>query len=60
MTAPYMLPFLDRFQPVFSYYKINLITPEVHERLEESDLLTYAGKYDGTICGDDRYTRRVL
>ena len=30
------------------------------ERMEEKDLLEYAGKFDGTICGDDRYTRRVL
>ncbi|KAF0111859.1 MAG: D-3-phosphoglycerate dehydrogenase [Chloroflexi bacterium] len=60
MTAPYMLPFLDRFQPVFKHFTINLITPVVRERLEESDLLKYAGKFDGTICGDDRYTRKVL
>jgi D-3-phosphoglycerate dehydrogenase len=39
---------------------MELITPEVRERLEEADLLRYAGKFDGTICGDDRYTARVL
>jgi D-3-phosphoglycerate dehydrogenase len=26
----------------------------------EGDLLRYAGTFDGTLCGDDRYTRRVL
>ena len=60
MTAPYMIPFLDRFQPVFNHYSIHLITPVVNERFEESDLLKYAGLFDGTICGDDRYSRQVL
>ncbi len=60
MTAPYMIPFMDRFEPVFKHFSINVITPVVEERMEESDLLIYAGKFDGTICGDDRYTRKVL
>ena len=60
LSAPYMLPFLDRFMPVFRYFGLDVITPEVNERLEESDLLEYAGKFDGTICGDDRYTDHVL
>lgn len=60
MTAPYMIPYLDRFEPVFKHYSINLITPVVNERLEETELLIYAGKFDGAICGDDRYTRTVL
>ena len=59
-SAPYMIPYLDRFGPVFDRYGIRLITPEVHERLEEADLLQYAGQFDGAICGDDRYTARVL
>jgi len=59
-SAPYMLPVVGRFRPVFDHYGISLIIPEVHERLEEADLLTYAGKFDGAICGDDRYTARVL
>jgi D-3-phosphoglycerate dehydrogenase len=37
-----------------------LIVPDVRERLEEAGLLKYAGQFDGTICGDDRYTERVL
>jgi D-3-phosphoglycerate dehydrogenase len=59
-TAPYMIPFVDRFRPVFAQYSIELIVPDVHERMEESQLLQYAGQFDGTICGDDRYTARVL
>ena len=61
LTAPYMIPFLDRFKPVFAKYRIDLIIPEhVQERMEEADLLQYAGQFDGAICGDDRYTERVL
>jgi D-3-phosphoglycerate dehydrogenase len=55
-----MLPYLDRFRPVLEGYSIKLITPEVHERLEEADLMRFAGQFDGAICGDDRYTARVL
>ncbi|MFN8384105.1 MAG: phosphoglycerate dehydrogenase [Anaerolineales bacterium] len=60
MTAPYMIPFLDRFKPVFVKYGIDLIVPDVEERMEEADLLKYAGQFDGAVCGDDRYTARVL
>jgi D-3-phosphoglycerate dehydrogenase len=59
-TAPYMIPFVDRFKPVFDQYNIDLIVPEVHERMEESELLNYAGQFDGALCGDDRYTARVI
>ena len=60
LSAPYMLPFIDRFLPVFDAYGINLILPEVHERLSEDEILVYAGHFDGAICGDDRYTEQVL
>ena len=59
-SAPYMLLSLDRFRPLLEHYGLDLITPEVHERLDEADLLKYAGQFDGTICGDDHYTSRVL
>src|SRR5215212_6773421 len=59
-TAPYMIPFVDRFRPVFKKYDIELIVPDVQERMEEVELLKYAGQFDGTICGDDRYTERVI
>jgi D-3-phosphoglycerate dehydrogenase len=59
-SAPYMIPFLDRFRPLLEGYGLELIVPEVHERLSEDEILAYAGKFDGTICGDDHYTARVL
>ncbi len=59
-TAPYMIPVLDQFRPMFDDLGIELIVPEVRERMEEAELLHYAGQFDGTVCGDDRYTRRVI
>ena len=60
LTAPYMIPFVDRFKPVFDKYNTELIIPDVNERMEEADLLKYAGQFDGAICGDDRFTARVI
>jgi D-3-phosphoglycerate dehydrogenase len=59
-SAPYMLPSLDRFRPELERVGLSLIVAQVHERLEEAELLKYAGKFDGAICGDDRYSARVL
>lgn len=59
-TAPYMIPFVDRFKPIFDQYDLQLIIPDVQERMEEVELLKYAGQFDGAICGDDRYTERVV
>ena len=60
VSAPYLLPELERFRPVLEAFDLNLIVPEVHERLSEDEILAFAGEFDGTICGDDRYTRRVI
>jgi D-3-phosphoglycerate dehydrogenase / 2-oxoglutarate reductase len=59
-SAPYMIPIIDRFLPIFKRFEVELIIAQVRERLDEAELLSYAGKYDGTICGDDRYTAEVL
>ncbi len=60
ISAPYLLPFVDRFKPVFEHYGLQIIVPKVNERFEEEDILRYAGQFDGTMCGDDRYTERAL
>lgn len=59
-SAPYMIPFRERFQPLFDHYGIELIVPPVTERLEEDQLMLYAGQVDGALCGDDRYSAHVL
>jgi len=55
-----MIPLLPRYRPSLEGLGLQLIVPEVHERLDENELLSYAGQFDGTICGDDHYTPRVL
>ena len=60
LSATYMLPSLERFKPVFARYGIELIVPQVVERMEEAELLRYAGQFEGAICGDDRYSARVI
>jgi D-3-phosphoglycerate dehydrogenase / 2-oxoglutarate reductase len=61
LSAPYILPYLSRFRPVLERYGLELIVPPtVLERLEEEDILAYAGQFDGAICGDDRFSARVL
>jgi D-3-phosphoglycerate dehydrogenase len=60
VTAPYMIPVIDRFRPRFEEQEMQLLVPSVVERLDESGLLEFAGKFDGAICGDDAYTSRVL
>ena len=60
LSAPYMMGHLERFIPIFQHYGLNIIIANVFERLEETDLLAYAGKFDGAICGDDRFSEHVL
>ncbi len=60
LSAPYMVPFKKRFLPILEHYGCKVIVPAVSERLSETELLRYAGEFDGTICGDDRYTRAVI
>jgi D-3-phosphoglycerate dehydrogenase len=59
-SAPYMIPVLDRFKAVLETHSIDLLIPQVRERLDEAALLEYAGQFDGAVCGDDEYTARVL
>lgn len=60
ISAPYILPEMKRFRPVLEAFDLRLIIADVHERLSEEEILAHAGDFDGTICGDDRYSRRVI
>ena len=60
LSAPYMLPSLERFRPLFARYGIELILPAVNERLEADQIMQHAGQFDGALCGDDRFTAEVL
>ena len=60
LSAPYMVPHVGRFMQALERAGIQLIVAPVHERLSEEQLLTHAGSIDGALCGDDRYSARVL
>lgn len=60
VSAPYMIPVIEQFRPLLESYGIELLIAPVQERLQEEDLLALAGQFDGALCGDDRYTARVL
>jgi len=60
ISAPYMQSVIGRFQPFFAERGIELFIPVVNERLEEDELIPLIGDIDGVICGDDRFTERVL
>jgi D-3-phosphoglycerate dehydrogenase len=60
VSAPYLLPAINRFRPLFKENHIEIIIPRVNERLEEEEILNYIGDIDGVICGDDRFTAKVL
>jgi D-3-phosphoglycerate dehydrogenase len=60
ISAPYFLKAFDEFKGMLHGAKVDWVLAEVEERLNEQELLKYAGQYDGAICGDDQYTEEVL
>ena len=60
ISAPYMLPTIDRSRPFLGDLGVDVVTTTVNERLSEQELLPIVGDIDGAICGDDRFTARVL
>jgi D-3-phosphoglycerate dehydrogenase len=60
VSAPYFQPVIERFRRIFTDKDIELVIPPVNERLSEAELLPWVGDIDGAICGDDRFTERVL
>jgi D-3-phosphoglycerate dehydrogenase len=60
ISAPYLLPELDKFRPRLEAEGVEIVTTRVNERLSEEELLPLVGTIDGAICGDDRFTERVL
>ncbi len=60
MSAPYFQLVVDKYRAFFDEQGIELVVPQVKERLSEEELLKYIGDIDGGICGDDRFTARVM
>ena len=60
ITAPYFQPVITRFLPLFSQRGIEVVVPPVRERMEEDELLKWVQDIDGAICGDDRFSEKVM
>jgi D-3-phosphoglycerate dehydrogenase len=60
LSAPYMIPVIDRYRSLFEQAGVEVIVAQVVERLSEEDLMRYVGEIDGVICGDDQFTEQVL
>lgn len=60
VSAPYFLPFVSRYRNEFEENGVEILTVTPRERLEEDELLRVISDVDGVICGDDRFTEKVL
>jgi D-3-phosphoglycerate dehydrogenase len=60
ISAPYFQPVLDTYMPFFEKHSLTVLVPEVNERLEELELIPLVAEISGAICGDDRFTKKVL
>lgn len=60
VSAPYFLPEIERFRDYFAENGLEPVIVPVEERLEEDQLLSFVGDVDAVLCGDDRFTARVM
>lgn len=60
VTAPRALPVVDLYKKELGKAGCEVAVHCPAERLEEDQLLPLVGDIDGVICGDDRFTKRVL
>ncbi|HSR48802.1 MAG TPA: phosphoglycerate dehydrogenase [Anaerolineales bacterium] len=60
VSAPYLLPEVERFRELLRQAGVDIVEAQVVERLGEEELLLHAGDVDGVVCGDDRFSSRVL
>ena len=62
ISAPYMQPVIEQFTSWFDGpdQVIELVVPQVNERLSEEELLGHISEIDGVICGDDAFTEKVM
>ncbi len=60
ISAPYIIPEIERFREHLEAGGIKVIVASVIERLSEDELLAHAGNVDGVVSGDDPFTESVL
>lgn len=60
ISAPYMQPVPERCLRALIEHGAEVVVVNVNERLSEQELLEVIADFDAVICGDDRFTERVL
>src|ERR1051326_3706543 len=60
ISAPKFLSAVEEFRSRLEAAGIEIVIAPVRERLSESELLDMVETIDGVICGDDRFTEKVL
>ncbi len=60
ISAPYLIPVIENYRPMFEERGCEIVVAKVEERLEERDLLQITGDIDGVVCGDDKFTAKVI
>ena len=60
VSAPYFLPVVEEFRSRLEGAGIEIVIVPVHERLSEAELLSRLETIDAVICGDDKFTEKVL
>ena len=60
ISAPNFLPAVEDYRPQLEAEGLELVIANVCERLSEEELFPLVSTIDGAICGDDKFTERVL
>jgi len=60
ISAPYFLPVVEEYRSRLEAEGLELVVADVCERLSEAELLQVISSIDGVLCGDDKFTERVL
>src|SRR5262245_41387262 len=60
ISAPYFLPVVKQYRAQLEAEGLELVLADVRERLSEEELLPLVETIDGAICGNDKFTERVL
>ena len=60
ISAPNFLPAVEDYRPQLEAEGLEFVIANVCERLSEEELFPRVSTIDGAICGDDKFTERVL
>ena len=60
ISAPRFLSVVEEFRSRLEAADIEIVTVPVRQRLTEAELIAVMETIDGTICGDDEFTEKVL